>query len=133
MGYGFYTLPLCTLKTNFFFSTEYFCVAGDDTTSCHNYQNYFRNEELGIGNDLAIMLVAFVVYFAILIFMKSELHEKIMHVLKYPCSINIFKTHYKKSEKDEDFTEDTSLQVTNLTKTFFYRFRPPEVSFGLIS
>ncbi|RXX90934.1 hypothetical protein DD587_31685 [Klebsiella pneumoniae] len=50
--------------------------------------------------------------------MKSELHEKIMHILKYPCSINIFKSHYKKSENDEDFTEDASLQVKNLTKTF---------------
>ncbi|KAJ3650279.1 hypothetical protein Zmor_021977 [Zophobas morio] len=90
----------------------------EETTSCHKYQNYFRNEQLGIGNDLAIMLVAFVVYFALLVFMSSEPYKKIMHIMKYPRSFKIINNRHENSKSDEDFNEDASLQVTNLTKTF---------------
>ncbi|KAJ3652605.1 hypothetical protein Zmor_018556 [Zophobas morio] len=94
------------------------CCNGE-TTECRTYQNYFRNKQLGIGEDLALMFVAFGLYFALLIFINSEPYKKIVHALKYLHlpSIKIFNYRHKKTEI-EDFIEDASLQVKNLTKTF---------------
>ncbi|XP_063924557.1 uncharacterized protein LOC135138511 [Zophobas morio] len=105
-------------KRNHICNTNHNPCCSGETTECHTYQNYFPNEQLGIGNDLALMFVAFGLYFALLIFINSELYKKIVHVLKYPHSFKIFNNRHKNSESEEDFIEDASLQVKNLTKTF---------------
>jgi ABC-type bacteriocin/lantibiotic exporter with double-glycine peptidase domain len=100
---------------------------GGPSAQCENYKDYFSNEKLGIGEDLMEMTISsFALYFIILIFLKSEPYQKMLHYLKYSidtiryccvCTSNV-ENFTTSAENNKPPSPTGTLRVQNLTKSY---------------